>query len=139
MLDIKTVEYIVLSVIGFLILFNVSLTFNKIENDTVNVILKNWAYKKYFFITFIWGVLGGHFFLGSSKPVFGSNWWLPVVLVIILVIFLVIVGKRLDITIVVRRRYQLVLLIAGLLYGHFFWSQRHIPNIEFPWEVITTQ
>lgn len=135
MLDIKTVEYIVLGVIGFLILFNVYLNFNKIKNDTVNVILKNWAYSKYFFITFIWGVLGGHFFLGTTTPVFGNNWWLPVVLVIILVAFLVIIGKRLNKDFRIKRRYQLLLLIAGLLYGHFFWSQRHIPQIEFPWEV----
>jgi hypothetical protein len=135
MLDIKTVEYIVFGIIGFLILFNVYLNFNKIENDTVNVILKNWAYSKYFFITFIWGVLGGHFFLGTTKPVFGSNWWLPVVLVIILVAILVFIGKRLSKDFRIKRRYQLLLLIAGLLYGHFFWSQRHIPQVEFPWEI----
>jgi hypothetical protein len=135
MLDIKTVEYIVLGVIGFLILFNVYLNFNKIKNDTVNVVLKNWANSKYFFITFIWGVLGGHFFLGTTTPVFGSNWWLPVVLVIILVAILVIIGKRLTKGFVIKRQYQLLLLIAGLLYGHFFWSQRHIPQVEFPWEV----
>ncbi|NOY47839.1 MAG: hypothetical protein GXO84_06525 [Chlorobi bacterium] len=135
MLDIKTVEYIVFGIIGFLVLFNVYLNFNKIKNDTVNVILKNWAYSKYFFITFIWGVLGGHFFLGTRTPVFGSNWWLPVVLVIILVAILVFIGKRLAKGFRIKRRYQLLLLIAGLLYGHFFWSQRHIPQVEFPWEI----
>jgi len=138
MLDIKTVEYIVFGIIGFLILFNVYLNFNKIKNDTVNVILKNWAYSKYFFITFIWGVLGGHFFLGTRTPIFGSNWWLPVVLVIILVAILVFIGKRLAKGFSIKRRYQLLLLIAGLLYGHFFWSQRHIPQVEFPWTITTT-
>jgi len=96
MLDIKTVEYIVFGIIGFLILFNVYLNLNKIGNDTVNVILKNWAYSKYFFITFIWGVLGGHFFLGTRTPVFGSNWWLPVVLVIILIAILVFIWKAIS-------------------------------------------
>lgn len=135
MLDIKTVEHIVLGIMGFLILFNIYLNFNKIENDTVNVILKEWAYKEYFFITFVWGVLGGHFFLGSKTPVFGSNWWLPVVLVILLIFVLIIIGKRVTIEPKVKRRYQFVLLILGLLYGHFFWSQRHIPEVEFPWEL----
>lgn len=134
MLDIKTVEHIVLAIIGFLILFNIYLNFNRVENDTVNVILKNWAYKKYFFITFVWGVLGGHFFLGSSNPVFGSNWWIPVIVIIILIIGLIIIGKKTSIQPKVKRRYQFLLLLLGLMYGHFFWSQRHIPQIEFPWE-----
>ena len=138
MLDVRTVEYIVIGIIGFLILFNIYLNFNKIENDTVNVIIKNWAYKQYFFITFVWGVLGGHFFLGTPKPVFGSNWWLPVVLVIGIIVLLIIIGKKVTIEPKVKRRYQFLLLVAGLLYGHFFWSQRHIPEVEFPWEAATT-
>lgn len=137
MLDIKTVEHIILGVIGFLIIFNVYLNFNNIEDDTVNIIIKNWAYKQYFFITFIWGVLGGHFFLGTKYPVFGSNWWLPIALVIVLIIVLIILGRRLEIHPKVKRRYQFVLLTSGVLYGHFFWSQRHIPQIEFPWEITT--
>ena len=133
MLEVQTVEHIIIAVVGFLILINILLNFNKVENDTVNVILKNWAYHKYFFITFIWGVLGGHFFLGSPKPVFGGNWWLPVLIVIMIILILILLGRKLDRDIVLKRRYQILLLITGVLYGHFFWSQRHIPNIEFPW------
>lgn len=133
MIEIETVEHIVIAVIIFLILFNIYLNYNKIENDTINEILKNWAYSKYFFITFIWGVFGGHFFLGSPRPVFGSNWWMPVVLVIILVILLIFIGNKLKRSDILKRRYQLLLLISGVLYGHFFWSQRHIPDISFPW------
>ena len=133
MVEIKTVEHIVIAVVGFLVLFNFYLNFNKIENDTINVILKNWAYNKYFFLTFSWGVLGGHFFLGSPRPVFGSNWWIPVVLVILLIFLLIFIGQKLDRSIVLKRRYQLFLLITGVLYGHFIWSQRHIPDISFPW------
>lgn len=133
MIEIETVEHIVIAVIIFLILFNIYLNYNKIENDTINEILKNWAYSRYFFITFIWGVLGGHFFLGSPRPIFGSNWWMPVVLVIILVIMLLFIGNKLEGAHILKRRYQLLLLISGVLYGHFFWSQRHIPDISFPW------
>ncbi len=134
MLSIQTVEHIVIAIIAFLVLFNAYLSFNTIKNDTINVILKNWAYNKYFFLTFVWGVLGGHFFLGSYKPVFGSNWWLPVVLVIVIILLLIVIGKRLDRSFILKRRYQLLLLISGVFYGHFFWSQRHIPEILFPWE-----
>jgi len=134
MLSVQTVEHIVIAIIAFLVLFNVYLNFNTIKNDTINVILKNWAYNKYFFLTFIWGVLGGHFFLGSHQPIFGSNWWLPVVLVIVIILLLIIIGKRVDRAFILKRRYQLLLLVSGVLYGHFFWSQRHIPEILFPWE-----
>ncbi|WP_298364822.1 hypothetical protein [uncultured Lutibacter sp.] len=133
MIAIKTVEYILIAIIGFLVLFNIYLNFNKIENDTINVILKNWAYNKYFFITFIWGVLGGHFFLGTKSPLFGSNWWIPVVLVIVIVFILILIGKKFKSDFVLQQRYQLVLLITGLLYGHYIWSQRHIPEVVFPW------
>jgi len=135
MIDVTTVEHIILAFLGFLILFNFYLNFNKIKDDTINVILKNWAYNKYFFITFVWGVLGGHFFLGTSKPIFGSNWWLPAVLVIVIVLILITIGKRLEKNIVIKRPLQFILLLSGLLYGHFFWSQRHIPEIEFPWDI----
>lgn len=136
MISIKTVEHIVIGFIVFLILFNIYLNFNKVKNDTINVILKNWAFNRYFYITFFWGVLGGHFFLGSSNAAFGSNWWLPVALVAVIVFALVLIGKRLSKDFVLKRRYQMLLLIAGLLYGHFIWSQRHIPTIDFPWEAI---
>ncbi len=133
MLEVKIVEYIVIGSIGFLILFNFYLNFNKVENDTINVILKNWAYSKYFFITFVWGVLGGHFFLGTEIPVIGCNWWLPPVLLVLIVAFLIWIGRHLDRSFVLLRSYQLFLLLSGILYGHFIWSQRHLPEICFPW------
>jgi len=133
MITVKTVEHIVIGIIGCLIVLNIFLNFNRTKNDTVNVILKNWAYNKYFFITFFWGVLGGHFFLGSRMPLFGDNWWLPVILLVVIVIIMIVIGKRLDSKYVLKRRYQLVLLLAGVLYGHFIWSQRHLPNIDLPW------
>lgn len=133
MITINTVEYIIAAVIGVLILLNIILSFNKVENDTVNVILKNWAYSKYFFITFVWGLLGGHFFLGSKKPLFGSSWWLPVVFVIVILTTLFFIGKRKGPSFILKTRYQVILLISGLLFGHFIWSQRHIPEISFPW------
>jgi|SRR5690606_17446885 len=133
MISVKTVEYIVLGIIACLMALNIVLNFNRSKNDTVNVILKNWAYNKYFFITFFWGVLGGHFFLGSRMPLFGSNWWIPVVLLVIIVVIMIRIGRRLPSTYILKRRYQIILLLSGVLYGHFIWSQRHLPNIDLPW------
>jgi hypothetical protein len=132
-MDIKLiVQIVVAGSIGFLIMLNVLLYFNNIEDDTVNFIIKSWAYNKYYFITFVWGVLGGHFFLGSYNPVFGSNWIIPPILLIAIVILLIYFGKKLDKKFVLKRRYQLILLITGVLYGHFFWAQEHLNKIDFP-------
>ncbi len=134
MISVKIVEHIVIGIVLFLLLFNIYLGyFNKIKNDTVNIILKNWASNYYFFITFAWGVLGGHFFLGTRTPLFGSNWWLPVLLVILVLIILYLIGKRLQPDFVLKNYLQFLLLLLGVLYGHFIWSQRHIPKVDFPW------
>lgn len=134
MISVKTVEHIIIGFVLFLLFFNVYLGyFNKIKNDTVNIILKNWASSKHFFITFAWGVLGGHFFLGTRIPLFGSNWWLPVLLIILVLAILFFIGKRMKSDFTLKSEYQFILLILGVLYGHFIWSQRHIPNIDFPW------
>lgn len=132
-MDIKLiVQLVVACSIGFLILLNVLLYFNDIEDDTVNFIIKSWAYNKYYFITFVWGVLGGHFFLGSYNPVFGSNWITPLILLALIVILLIYFGRKLEKNFVLKRRYQLILLITGVLYGHFFWAQEHLDKIDFP-------
>lgn len=62
-MPIEIVETIVFSTIGLLIVLNVILNINYYKNDTINVVIKNWSYNRYFFITFLWGVFGGHFFL----------------------------------------------------------------------------
>lgn len=126
------VQYIVAGTILFLILCNIILSLNQIENDTINHILKKWAYGKHFFITFAWGILGGHFFLGTKVPLFGDNWWLPVVLVIVILGALLIIGLKQKDDFVMDRKLQLLLLVLGVLYGHFFWSQRHLEEISFP-------
>jgi len=40
MIEIETVEHIVIAVIVFLILFNIYLNYNKIKNDTAEMILE---------------------------------------------------------------------------------------------------
>ncbi len=132
MIDPIVVQYVVAGTIGILILGNFILSNNEVLNDTINYILKTWAYGRYFFITFAWGVLGGHFFLGTKTPVFGDNWWLPVVLVILILGILFYIGKKQSKSFIMDRKLQLLLLVFGVLYGHFFWSQRHLDEITFP-------
>ncbi len=128
MLDFFTpqlVFYITICCLVVIVVLNVILNYNQTKNDTVNNILVKWSNGRFFFITFLFGVLGGHFFLGSEKPLFGSNWWLPVVAIIIISAVLFFIGKRKPETFRIKREYQILLLVTGLMYGHFVWSQRH--------------
>ena len=132
MIDTLVVQYVVTGSIGFLILCNVLLSLNDVQDDTINHIIKQWAYSKNFFITFAWGILGGHFFLGTRLPIFGDNWWLPVVLVVVILLAMVIIGRKQKDGFIMSPRIQILLLVLGVLYGHFFWSQRHLDEISFP-------
>ena len=132
MIDTIIVQYIVAGTIAFLVLCNIVLSLNEIENDTINYIIKKWAYGRYFFTTFAWGILGGHFFLGTKIPLFGDNWWLPVVLVVVILAALLIIGFKQKEDFKMSARLQFLLLLMGVLYGHFFWSQRHLEEITFP-------
>lgn len=117
----EVVWVIVLVCIGIIVLLNLILNLNTVKNDTVNNRLSLWANGKYFFITFFWGVLGGHFFLGSAKPLFCCNWWLPVVLLVVIAGILLLLRNKIK----MKPQYQAILLVLGLVYGHFVWSQRH--------------
>ncbi|RAJ16842.1 hypothetical protein [Olleya aquimaris] len=133
-MPLKTVEIIVFSSIGLLFLLNVILNINRYKNDTINVLIKNWSLNKYFFITFLWGVFGGHFFLGTKAPIhpiFTEHWEIPPILLAVIVVAMIIYGKKLPKDFVVSTKYQIALVLSGLLFGHFLWSQRHEEFINF--------
>ncbi|WP_452220528.1 hypothetical protein [Lacinutrix salivirga] len=135
-MPIETVEIIVFSTLGLLIVLNAILNINHYKNDTINVLIKNWSFNKYFFITFLWGVLGGHFFLGTAKPIleiFKTHWEIPPIILVLIVLVMMFYGRKLDKDFVIDTKYQIILLLSGLLFGHFIWSQRHEELINFPW------
>lgn len=121
----KLVFYITSAFLIIIVILNFILNFNKAKNDTINNILVNWSNGRFFFITFLFGVLGGHFFLGSEKPLFNDNWWLPVVIITVISVVLYFIGKKKPEDFRIKQEYQVLLLVAGLMYGHFVWSQRH--------------
>lgn len=125
------VQIVIAITIIFLMLFNMYLYFNDEKDDTVNFIIKKWAYNRYFFLPMAWGILGGHFFLGSQVPILGQNTWLPVVLVVVLLLAILFVGLKQPKDFVMKPSIQFLLLIIGVLYGHFFWSQRHLDYLNF--------
>jgi len=107
-----------------IVVLEVFLNFNDVEGDNMNIIIKNWVYSRYFFITFFWGVITGHLFLGSSEPLV-RNTIVSVSIVAALSILLLILGIKIK-SKVISQTIQLTLLILGILLGHFFWSMNDL-------------
>ncbi|MGI9551006.1 MAG: hypothetical protein ACR2MT_07395 [Aurantibacter sp.] len=92
---------------------------NKIEGDTIKTRIRNWANGRYFYITFLWGVLTGHFFFGSANPFITSTAW-GVVAILVAAVLLALLGRFTQVK--VSAKHQLLLLVSGILFGHFFFS-----------------
>jgi hypothetical protein len=105
--------------LGMLIL-EAFLSFNNIKGDTISAILNKWAYGKSFFITLAWGIITGHFFLGSKAPIIKDN-TMSVVIVALLAVTAALIGCSMKWK-KTSRLFQLVMLITGMIIGHFAWS-----------------
>lgn len=89
--------------------------------STISSVMRDWAHELPI-LAYAWGVLGGHFFWGHPEPVTTETGDL------VLLLFSVWVGVILNFA------YQdgakdlplwvwIVIVMAGLVAGHFFWSQ----------------
>lgn len=118
-------------VLAVLILFTIEILakLNNIPNDNVNELIRQWIYGKYYFITFCFGVISGHLFLGITYrwldcKTLGINMDCAIFDVIVIAglvsIFLVtgLVLKFKSSSIF----FHFLLLTIGLLAGHFIWS-----------------
>jgi len=114
----ELVGKILVIVTSILVVFDIYLYLNKTEGDTISNILKNWVYDKFFFISYLWGVLAGHFFLGTKTLIFPNTYSLLIVINIALILLLIgmVLKKK------VKPLGQMALLIFGTGIGHFFWS-----------------
>lgn len=55
-------EKFILAILALVIVVDLFLAFNNIKEDTISEVLQNWAYSRFFVITWAWGVLAGHLF-----------------------------------------------------------------------------
>ena len=127
-----TVEKVLLAVVGALIVFDIYLYFDHVAGNTISRILHDWVYRdSYFFIPYLWGVLGGHFFLGVENSPFqyypnGTLYSLGIVLgsALIVLIFGIYIKRKEKL--LLRKKIlpliQFTLLVLGAVIGHFFWS-----------------
>lgn len=110
-----TITYFVLEIL---------LMLNEIDQDTSNILLLEWSKGKSFFIPFALGAIGGHLFLGTSNAAFKmSNGMFPVLILFGLTIIMVLIAFKVPFK--KSRTFLTALLIAGFLYGHFFWSMNY--------------
>lgn len=121
------VEYFLIGLFIFYVLFEVYLNLNQDKNDTTNVLMLAWSKDKFFFIPFALGAIIGHLFLGTSidilAPLNLSELWhsiFPVVVLFITSGIMLFVGYK--ITFIKTKLFLTSLLFAGIAYGHLFWT-----------------
>ncbi len=134
---LDTLYYTVMGVIALavivLFILEISAKLNDIPNDNVNVIIREWSYHKFYFITFFFGVVAGHLFLGGTSRLVDCKKLgmsmecgiFDVIIVASLSLILLATGlifqkKRTN------KTFQVILFTAGLLVGHFVWSMNHL-------------
>ena len=118
----------VLSLIGLLFLVEIFLRLNDTPYDNVNRIIRRWASHKFYFITFLAGVVSGHLFLGTRASIdcrklgikFDCDTF-DILVVAVLCAALLVAGifTQKEPT---RDRTQYLLYAIGLIVGHFVWS-----------------
>ena len=104
---------------GFFLIFDIYFFLNRTKGNTISNRIKDWVYDKFFVITFLWGVFAGHFFLGSKRKVF-ENFHYNFIIILEISLILLVFGIYFKIKI--KPIGQVLLLLFGLLVGHYFWS-----------------
>ncbi len=115
----------ILVVVGVIILVDLFLAFNRIEGDTISEVIKEWAYRRFFVLTWTWGVLAGHLFLSRSDPILGAHASVLVLLGMTLALLLAGLFFR-DL---VGLPMQVGLLLAGTVAGYLLWPQTPVAPV----------
>jgi hypothetical protein len=126
--EFKTYYYLVgMLIIGFagiLVIMEILLSLNDIPGDNINYNVYKWTYSKYYVIPIIWGILAGHLFLGSIKPIITNN-TISVAVVAGITLILFLLGHFTQKP-KVNRILVSILLMAGAIIGHLIWSMNDL-------------
>ena len=127
-MDKSEIVQLILVIVGIaFVAFEAISNMNDVEDDTTNIILYQATLKRLLFIPFGLGVIAGHLFLGTTLKIYPGydilgplpNEVLVILGMLIISGLLILFSKKIK----TRSRVFLTsLLVAGLLYGHFFWS-----------------
>ena len=123
----QIVEYFMIFMGLLFVLFEVYLNIKDIGSESSNIWLLNWSKKQFFFIPFALGAIIGHLFLGTKHLIIEddiiprlSNGFLTVIVIFIVALIMTVIGFTVQFK--KSSLFLSVLLIVGILYGHFFWS-----------------
>ncbi|AKP50893.1 hypothetical protein [Cyclobacterium amurskyense] len=116
---------IMISLAAAYFIIEILLMLNNVDNDTSNILLLEWSKGKSFFIPFALGAIAGHLFLGTTNDAFKmSNGMFPVLIIFGLTLIMVLIGFKVPFK--KTKAFLTSILIAGVLFGHFFWSMNYI-------------
>tara|TARA_R110002096_G_scaffold54883_2_gene141415 strand:- start:358 stop:750 length:393 start_codon:yes stop_codon:yes gene_type:complete len=116
---------IMISLAAAYFIIEILLMLNNVDNDTSNILLLEWSKGKSFFIPFALGAIAGHLFLGTTNDAFKmSNSMFPVLIIFGLTLIMVLIGFKVPFK--KTKAFLTSILIAGVLFGHFFWSMNYI-------------
>tara|TARA_R110002124_G_scaffold287021_6_gene469869 strand:+ start:8680 stop:9072 length:393 start_codon:yes stop_codon:yes gene_type:complete len=116
---------IMISLAAAYFIIEILLMLNNVDNDTSNILLLEWSKGKSFFIPFALGAIAGHLFLGTTNDAFKmSNGMFPVLIIFGLTLIMVLIGFKVPF--IKTKAFLTSILIAGVLFGHFFWSMNYI-------------
>ncbi len=110
-------EKFILTIVVLIIVVDLFLNLNDVKEDTISEVLQNWAYSRFFVITWAWGVVAGHLFVARANPLFSS----PSPILVLLGLTLAILVTGLLYKNIVTVPTQVILLILGTIAGHLLW------------------
>lgn len=103
-------------------LWDIYSNFNDEKEDNLNIILYRWS-EKYYFLTFIWGVVGGHLFFGSSKALISS--YVSIIVVSVVSVLILLSDHRIKHS-GIKSYKKIISLLIGFLFGHYIWTMNGI-------------
>jgi hypothetical protein len=97
----------------------------EVSGDTLSEVMHRWS-EDWPILAYLWGVLGGHFFLGARQPVVGDGQDPLVLLWFTWVLFITNLSVHAS-DIELPRQVHGIVLLVGIGAGHLLWSLRYTP------------
>lgn len=103
-------------------LYDIVPAVNDARGDTISEVLRQWS-RDWPVLAYMWGVLGGHWFLGHAAYVTGSQRGDAALLVLSGWAALILCVGLQDYTERLGLGVHAAFLLAGIAAGHFLWTQ----------------
>lgn len=121
----KQIGITLLIIGGFLVVLDLILYTNTVQNDTISNVIRDCVNEGKWYLIYLFGVLGGHFFLGNSQLLLEKGVGIAILVATAIVFY--ILGRQEKFKII-SFWMKLLVLILGFAGGHFFWSQAQFVN-----------